>query len=230
MIGNGNKRSAVITLLALAWLGSGCDATPLPIPPEMEPQRFALTEDTTAGQATFDGERAAANPDHRFSVQNITRLESPVEFSVASNGSFTVSLPGSLADNYRFWMENAGLWDHLFDCRSDGAGGVTVIADQDADGDTWPVDQDCDDVDPAVSPDAAEACADGLDNDCDGAVDAADTDCGCIPVAETCNGLDDDCDGEVDEGCPCTPVPEICDDGLDNDCDGAVDLADADCA
>ena len=44
------------------------------------------------------------------------------------------------------------------------------------------------------------------------------------PGGEICsNGLDDDCDGAVDEGCqPCVPQPEICN-GKDDDCDGAVD-------
>jgi hypothetical protein len=70
----------------------------------------------------------------------------------------------------------------------------------------------------------------------------------CAPVAEVCNGLDDDCDGAVDEELPvqncgvgacrrevpscqagalvaCTPgspVPETCN-GIDDNCDGAVD-------
>ena len=50
----------------------------------------------------------------------------------------------------------------------------------DDDGDGWWTDQgDCDDTDPAVNPDAIEDCADGVDNDCDGLVDGADTgDCG----------------------------------------------------
>ncbi|MBI2393620.1 MAG: VCBS repeat domain-containing M23 family metallopeptidase [Deltaproteobacteria bacterium] len=47
--------------------------------------------------------------------------------------------------------------------------------------------------------------------------------CACAPSAEVCNGVDDDCDGAVDEGgvC-CTPGAEVCN-GKDDDCDGKVD-------
>jgi len=63
---------------------------------------------------------------------------------------------------------------------------------------------------------------------------------GCTPVPEVCdNGVDDDCDTAVDcddpdcdgdPACDCTPVPEICDNGVDDDCDTAVDCNDTDCA
>ncbi|MEE2645276.1 MAG: MopE-related protein [Myxococcota bacterium] len=84
---------------------------------------------------------------------------------------------------------------------------------------------------------------DGVDSDCDGAVDedslptpcdaVGEGICGegtllceagalrCAPrlaEVERCNGLDDDCDGESDE----TVAPERCN-GLDDDCDGATD-------
>jgi hypothetical protein len=54
------------------------------------------------------------------------------------------------------------------------------------------------------------SCQDGVDNDCDGATDAADSDCApvCVPTG---------------------PTETVCDDGLDDDCDGLFDCDDSDC-
>jgi hypothetical protein len=106
----------------------------------------------------------------------------------------------------------------------------------DADRDGSPAGEDCDDTDPGVAPGAEELC-DGLDNDCDGAVDedvgevwytdedgdgfgsevGAETACaappGKVPNADDC----DDSNGAVYPG-----GIEVCD-GIDTDCDGIPD-------
>ena len=110
--------------------------------------------------------------------------------------------------------------------------------ERDVDGDGYPAEQDCDDDDPAVNPDADEVC-DGIDNDCDGSVDqgaidmgtwyadgdgdgygdvsttseACDPSSGLVADATDC----DDADPSVNPG-----AIELCD-GVDNDCSGSVD-------
>ena len=106
-----------------------------------------------------------------------------------------------------------------------------VCADSDNDGAfnfyfcnyTFP---DCNDNDPAMFPGNPEICDDAKDNDCDGLIDAADSNC-------TCTVSDLDGDGFSSYGYLCGPVdcndnditifPGACDiprDGIDQDCDG----------
>ena len=81
--------------------------------------------------------------------------------------------------------------------------------DGDGDGDGSPVEQDCNDADALVFPGATEACADGIDNDCDALLDCEDVDCA----------------GAVNCG-----SESSCDDGIDNNADGLVDCEDMECA
>jgi hypothetical protein len=110
----------------------------------------------------------------------------------------------------------------------------TTITDDDGDG--FAVEDDCDDADAAVNPDAAEAC-DGVDNNCDGAIDEGVT----ITVYADADGDgygDDDsasdaCAAEAGQSeiagdCDDTDsaispdASEICD-TIDNDCDSLID-------
>ena len=96
--------------------------------------------------------------------------------------------------------------------------------------------QDCDDSNLDVHPDASEACADGIDNDCDGEIDtdAVDTDwfrdadsdgygnpddtlSDCAPPSGYV-GNDQDCEDSLADVNP--EGVEVCNDWLDNDCDG----------
>ncbi len=114
-----------------------------------------------------------------------------------------------------------------------------VIIDRDGDG--WDEQQDCDDHDAGINPDAEEIC-DELDNDCDEYVD--EDDAGLVDGVACYPDLDGDGFGAEEvytTGCDCpdgyvaddtdcndqepTINPdklEMCD-GIDNDCDGEVD-------
>jgi hypothetical protein len=125
------------------------------------------------------------------------------------------------------------------DADNDGYGDLPVEACTLGDG-LSPVDGDCDDLDPAVNPDAAEVCNERDDN-CDGATDEgvtttyyADVDsdgygdldatteaCALPPGYSETAGDCDDGDGAVNPA-----ATELCN-SVDDDCDGATDEEDA---
>ena len=76
------------------------------------------------------------------------------------------------------------------DCDEDGEADEGVDTDRDGDGhlrDGCPGGDDCNDQDATAYPGAIELCADVVDNDCDGLLDAGDP----------------DCEAAVEEGCSC---------------------------
>lgn len=137
--------------------------------------------------------------------------------------------------------------DHV----DDDGDGVADACDPcvDVDGDTWCHDQDCDDTDATIHPDAREICNE-VDDDCDGLVDDEDT---LAPGAGTRFLPDADGDGHGGgkpylEVVACEPPPgygprgdcddadpsihpgaeDVPEDGIDQDCDGADARLDSD--
>ena len=96
--------------------------------------------------------------------------------------------------------------------------------DSDIDGDGVDGDEDCDDLDPMVSPLAVEVC-DGVDNSCDGLVDAGFQDSDSDGFAN-CIDPDDDGDGVFDAHDNCPKQKNI--DQGDFDSDGLGDMCDMD--
>lgn len=127
----------------------------------------------------------------------------------------------------------------LTGCPAPDTGDSSKVSGDDADGDGFTSDNDCNDDDASINPDATEAC-DGIDNNCDEQVDeagatggatfyadsdgdsygnAADTETACSAPSGFVDN-DDDCD-DGDSGVNPSAI-EVCDD-QDNNCDGATD-------
>ncbi|MBC8412839.1 MAG: DUF3466 family protein [Nitrospira sp.] len=113
----------------------------------------------------------------------------------------------------------------ICDGRDNNCNGQTdegLSTDSDGDGHTTPASclgtkDDCNDTSAAVSPSAPEIC-DGIDNNCDGINDVADTDGDGFGLCEgDCNDLDPAINPAAVENCS---------DSIDNDCDGLIDYVD----
>ncbi|MCC7539456.1 MAG: OmpA family protein [Deltaproteobacteria bacterium] len=140
----------------------------------------------------------------------------------------------------------------------DGDGFCPIGRDTNGDGDCSDEGEaappsDCDDQMAAVNPDATEICNNDLDDDCDGDVDEADSECGITPNPDTIDmdgdgycpvgrdmNDDGDCQDEGEDQPPASDcddqqngvnpgATEICTNDRDDDCDGDVDADDSDC-
>ena len=79
---------------------------------------------------------------------------------------------------------------------------------------------------------SAAACADGVDNDCDGFRDCTDPECDRFCGVAVDSGVRVDTGVRVDAGCVSTGAednPTACADRIDNDCDGYFDCVDFNC-
>ncbi len=115
-----------------------------------------------------------------------------------------------------------------------GSGGTGAPA-SDLDRDGFDQQTDCNDLDPSISPAAADQCCDGIDNDCDGQESPRGVACRCRPPG---NRSDNDGDGWTAATGDCNDLDasffpgnpkDACCDGFDHDCDGRDDAAGSFC-
>ena len=157
--------------------------------------------------------------------------------------TFTFSTDGSSYDTVLVLGTGdcAGLTE--IDCDDDdGAGNQSLLTATLAAGDIVLVDIDgwstsAGDFQLNVYPSSERDCADGADEDGDGAADCDDSDCDLSCPEDACaDGLDDDADGLTDcDDTDCAAdasclVESDCNDGLDDDGDGYTDCDDPSCA
>jgi hypothetical protein len=168
-----------------------------------------------------------------------------VEGTLANGWPYNMPDECETGDNEGFvrewWCNGTSPRPRLYECPNGCAGGACLPeACTDADGDSYAIEGggcgpvDCDDANAAVNPGAAEVCDNGIDDDCNGLIDADD------PACLVCTDLDED--GYAVEGGACGAVDcddtnpqvnpgavEVCDNGIDDDCDSLVDADDPSC-
>lgn len=192
-----------------------------------------------------------------FVVSNLSSTTIALGGTATYDVTFTPSASGSRTADITITSSPAGNTPIVSTVTGTGLANVTYYADSDNDNYGDPTDlqvsctgapigyvtndDDCDDNNDAINPDADEIC-DGIDNDCDGFIDDADSLVVGAPLwyadadddnygnplsaLNACNAPlgyvanDDDCDDN--NGAVNPDATEICD-GLDNDCDGLTD-------
>ncbi len=219
------KRFATLALLATAVVA--CDASPLPYPPDINPDQLRLSM-TASGNLTLSGDPGAAQPGGlALRFRDASRPTAPVAVSARADGSIPpIAIEGYLIDVLRIDQAGAGEPQTLLHVASTTAPDVRVaVPPVDADHDGWAADLDCNDADVHTFPGAAELC-DGVDNDCDGVFDENSVCTACASAADChdgfyCNGPEQCTSGRCSAG----DLP-LCDDGVPattDFCDESID-------
>jgi hypothetical protein len=202
---------ALSSSLLLLW---GCSQTP---GPELSPEvlEFGTIE---PGEAVY-GLAQLWNPGPEISVQIVVQPSGGI-FSSAEYAELTLPSANLAEIEVSALGVALGPQQGVLTVVWEGGSAETLLSADvalavvDLDHDGVPAGEDCDDTDPTVRPGAEEVC-DGVDTDCDGELDAEESDLDEDGQSE-CQGDCDDTDASVSES-----SPEICD-GLDNDCDGVA--------
>jgi len=126
-------------------------------------------------------------------IEYDTTLGWPGDEGVTMNYDESNGLLNDLADN---WCDGFTEMANGLELGTPGAANIPCGVDQDGDGYVQQV--DCDDNDPAVNPGATENPGNGIDDDCDGAVDEVPIGAGDIVITEVMQNpqVADDGDGE----------------------------------
>jgi len=184
--------------------------------------------DALGNNVDCDDTNAAVNPGATEACDGLdTDCNAAIDDIPDGDGDGVTICQGDCDDN------NAGVFPGQVEtCNgfdADCSGTVDDVPDGDGDG-FGPCAGDCDDGDSAIGPASPEAsvaeCADGVDNDCDGDVDAADADC---PVGDDDDsaGDDDDSAGDDDDSAGDDDDSAGDDDDSAGDDDDVVDDDDA---
>jgi hypothetical protein len=105
------------------------------------------------------------------------------------------------------------------DCTDTACNGTRCGDVTDNDGDGFVEPDDCNDSNASIHPAADEVCGNGIDDNCNGAVDNAEPDKDGDGVSRCVSGVTTDCDDWNSGRYP--GRPEVCGNGVDENCDGS---------